>query len=144
MARRGFRAPALLRLPAGVAAPPDRGRSQAAAVRFGASAGAFAGPGEAMAALEWLAFLAPCGLPLALGCRRLWRLRYRRAAWTASIGPGAATVPATLFAGLLGPVAIAVRAALLSLPDRIVWLWLARPRIGVPRIGSGAGWGRRG
>ena len=27
--------------------------------------------------------VAPCGLPLALGCRQLWRLGYRRAAWMA-------------------------------------------------------------
>ena len=109
---------ALLWLPAGTAAQ--------AAVRFGASASAFAGPGEAMAALGSLAFLASCGLPLALGCRRLWCLRYRRAAWAAGIGLGVATVPATLFAGLLGPVAIAVWAMLLSLPAWIAWLWLAR------------------
>ena len=118
MVRCGFWPLALLWLPAGVGVQ--------AAVRFGASAGAFAGPGEAMAALGSLAFLAPCGLPLALGCRRLWRLRYRRAAWTTGIGLGAATVAATLFAGLLGPVAIAVWAALLSLPAWIAWLWLAR------------------
>ena len=79
-----------------------------------------------MATVGSIAFLAPCGLPLALGCRRLWRLRYRRAAWTAGIGLGAATVAATLFAGLLGPVAIAVRAVLLSLPVWIAWQWLAR------------------
>ena len=32
--------------------------------------------------------VAPCGLPLALGCRRLWRLGYRRGAWMAGIGTG--------------------------------------------------------
>ena len=39
-----------------------------------------------------LVFVAPCGLPLALGCRRLWRLGFRRAAWWAGIGLGAVTV----------------------------------------------------
>ena len=118
MVRRGFWPLALLWLPVGV--------SVQAAVRFGDSAGGFAGPGEVMAALGSLAFVAPCGLPLAFGCRRLWRLGYRRAAWTTGIGLGAATVAATLFAGLLGPVAIAVWAVLLSLPAWLAWLWLAR------------------
>ena len=58
----------------------------------------------------------PCGLPLALGCRRLWRLRYRCAAWVAGTGVGAVTVGASLVAGLLGPVAIAAYAVVLSLP----------------------------
>ena len=118
IARHGFWLLALLWLPAGVAAQ--------AALRFGPSAGAFADSGEAMAALGSLAVTVPCGLPLALGCRRLWRLGYRRAAWTAGIGLGVLTIPATVFAGLLGPVAIAVWAVLFSLPVWLAWLWLAR------------------
>ena len=118
MARRGFWPLALLWLPAGTVAQ--------AAVRFGASAGAFADPEELLTALASLAFLAPCGLPLALGCRRLRRLDYRRGAWAAAIGLGAVTIPATVFAGLLGPVAVAAWAVLLSLPVWIAWLWLAR------------------
>ena len=58
--------------------------------------------------------VAPCGLPLALGCRRLG---YRRAAWT--VGDRASdtvTVVASLVAGLLDPVAIAVYAGILSMP----------------------------
>ena len=70
--------------------------------------------------------VAPCDLPLALGCRRLWRLRYKRAAWLAGIGLGAATVAASLVAGLLGPVAITVCAVVLSLPVWGAWWWLAR------------------
>ena len=118
IARHGFWLLALLWLPAGVAAQ--------AALRFGPSAGAFADSGEAMAALGSLAVTVPCGLPLALGCRRLWRLGYRRGAWAVGIGLGVLTIPATVFAGLLGPVAIAAWAALLSVPVWLAWLWLAR------------------
>ena len=118
MARRGFWPLALLWLPAGVMAQ--------AVIRFGPSAVGFADAGEALAALGSLAVAVPCGLPLALGCRRLWRLGYRRAAWATGIGLGAVTVQATVVAGLLGPVAIAVCAAVLSLPVWIAWLWLAR------------------
>ena len=118
IARHGFWPLALLWLPAGVVAQ--------AAARFGSSAVAFAESGEAMAALGSLALAVPCGLPLALGCRRLRRLGYRRAAWAAGIGLGVLTIPAAVFAGLLGPVAIAVWAALLSVPVWLAWLWLAR------------------
>ncbi|MYG52476.1 MAG: hypothetical protein F4204_09035 [Rhodospirillaceae bacterium] len=118
IARHGFWPLALLWLPAGIVAQ--------AALHFGSSAGAFADAGEAMAALGSLAVAVPCGLPLALGCRRLWRLGYRRAAWAVGIGLGVLTIPATVFAGLLGPVAIAVWAALLSVPVWLAWLWLAR------------------
>jgi len=116
--RHGFWLLALLWLPVGVVAQ--------AALRFGPSAGAFADAGEELAAFVSLAVAALCGLPLALGCRRLWRLGYRRGAWAAGIALGVLTVLATVVAGLLGPVAIAVGAALLSLPVWIAWLWLAR------------------
>ena len=118
MARRGFWPLALLWLPAGVVAQ--------AVLRFEPSAGAFADGGEAMAALGSLAVTVPCGLPLALGCRRLRRLGYRRAAWLAGFVLGAITVWSAVVAGLLGPVAIIVSAAVLSLPVWIAWLWLAR------------------
>ena len=116
--RRGFWLLALLWLPAGVVAT--------AAVRFAPEME----PGMWLwMALMWAGSLvpvAPCGLPLALGCRRLWRLGYRRAAWTAGTGLGAVTVAASLVAGLLGPVAIAVYAAVLSLPVWAAWWWLKR------------------
>ena len=122
MARHGFWPLALLWLPAGVALQ--------AAVRFPPAAGEAPEPGmwvaSATMAIASLTVLAPCGLPLALGCRRLWRLRYRRAAWIAWIGLGAATVAASLVAGLLGPVAIAIYAIVLSLPVWIAWWWLVR------------------
>ena len=125
--RRGFWPLALLWLPAGIVAQ--------AAARFGPDAVAAGrlGPWLATMAMEGLslALFVPCGLPLALGCRRLWRLGYRRAAWAAGMGLGTATIAATLFAGLLGPAAIAVCAVLLSLPVWLAWRWLARPRIRV-------------
>ena len=118
IARHGFWLVALLWLPAGVVAQ--------AALRFGPSAVGFADAGAFLAALGSLALAAPCGLPLALGCRRLKRLGYRRGAWVAGIVLGALTVLATLVAGLLGPVAIIVCATVLSLPAWGAWLWLAR------------------
>lgn len=113
--RLGFWAPALLWLPAGVAA--------SAIVRFGNEPGFWMSMPMAMGSLVPVA---PCGLPLALGCRRLWRLGYRRDAWTAAVVLGAFTVAATLFAGLLGPIAIAVYAILLSLPVWAAAWWLGR------------------
>ena len=104
----GFWLLALLWLPAAVAA--------IAAVRFGSRPLASTDIGPALLSLAPVAF---CGLPLALACRRLWRLGYRRAAWAAGAGLGGATTVAALPAGLLGPLAIAVCAVLLSLP---VWL----------------------
>ena len=52
----------------------------------------------AAAAAGSLVLVAPCGLPLALGCRRLWRMRRRRAAWVAGICLGAGTVAASVVA----------------------------------------------
>ena len=119
--RRGFWLLALLWLPAGVMAT--------AAVRFGPGTGS-APPGMWVMAMVMsagsLVFVAPCGLPLALGCRRVWRLGYRRGAWWAGTGLGAVTVASSLLAGLLGPLAIAVYAAVISLPVWIAWWWLAR------------------
>ena len=113
---------ALLWLPAGVVAT--------AVVRFRADGGPAAEPGMWLAKAPMmagsLAPVAPCGLPLALGCRRLWRLGYRRGAWTAGIGLGAVTVAASLVAGLPGPVAITVYAVVLSVPVWIAWYWLVR------------------
>ena len=119
--RHGFWPLALLWLPAGIAAQ--------AAVRFGPDAVEAGTPGPWLATMAMeglsLALLVPCGLPLALGCRRLWRLGYRRGAWMAGIGLGAVTIPVAGFAGLLGPVAIAVGGVALGVPVWIAWWWLA-------------------
>ena len=110
---------ALLWLPVGLAATT--------AIRFA--------PGAAEAvmwlpmflmSLASLVVVAPCGLPLALGCRRLWRQGYARAAWATGIGLGAVTVAASLVAGLLGPVAILLYAVVLSLPVWAACWWLGR------------------
>lgn len=118
MLRHGFWALALLWLPAGFAAQ--------AVARFGPEGGPWAEPGIWLPmAAQSLVVTAPFGLPLALGCRRLWRSGRRRAAWTAGIGLGATTVAAGLYAGLLGPLVVAVCAAVLSLP-----VWIAGFRAG--------------
>ena len=113
MGRYGFWPMALLWLPAGVAAQ--------AAVRFGPDIWSAA----ALMANASLAVLVPCGLPLALGCRRLWRLGYRSGAWSVGIALGAVTVAVSVAAGLLGPEAVAVCATVLSLPVWAAWWWLA-------------------
>ena len=117
-----FWALALLWLPAGVVAQ--------AIVRFGADFGPAAEAGVWLATVPTMAVsllpVAPCGLPLALGCRRLWWLGYRRGAWTAGIGLGAVTVAASVVAGLLGPIAIALYAVVLSVPVWVAWYWLLR------------------
>ena len=119
--RHGFWPLALLWLPAGVVAQ--------AAVRFGPATDGPPDPAMWVAtvlmAVSSLVLVAPCGLPLALGCRRLWRLGYRRGAWWAGVSLGALTVAASVLAGLLGPVAIAVWAAIFSLPAWAGWWWLA-------------------
>ena len=117
-----FWALALLWLPAGLVAQ--------AVVRFGVDFGPATEPGMSLATVLMMAgslvLVAPCGLPLALGCRRLRRLGYRRGAWLAGVVLGAVTVAASLVAGLLGPLAIAVYAVVLSAPVWLSWYWLAR------------------
>ena len=75
-----------------------------------------------LAPLLSLIVVAPAGLPLALACRRLRRLGYVRTTWVAAAVLAPATVAASLVAGLLGPLAIAIYAMVLSLP---VWIAVA-------------------
>ena len=79
-------------------------------------------------ALLSLLVVAPAGLPLALACRRLHRNGFRITAWIAMAVLAAATVTATLVAGLLGPAAILIYALLLSLPAWLAALLLRRSR----------------
>ncbi|MYE12054.1 MAG: hypothetical protein F4X99_10405 [Gammaproteobacteria bacterium] len=115
----GFWLLALLWLPAGLVAQ--------AAFRFGGWVEPMMLP-ALLAAAGSLVVVAPCGLPLALACRRLWRLGHARAAWGSGIGLGLVTILATLVAGLLGPITIIVYAVVLSLPVWIAALVLARRR----------------
>ena len=80
-------------------------------------------------ALMSLAVTAPCGLPLALAFRAIWRTGSTRAAWTTFAILAPITSFAALFAGLLGPVAIAIYAAVLSVP---AWIVYAVVRRGAP------------
>lgn len=73
------------------------------------------------AALLSLAVTAPCGLPLALAFRQIWRTGSTRAAWTSFAILAPITSFAALGAGLLGPIAIAIYAAVLSSPAWIVY-----------------------
>ena len=121
-----FWLPALLWLPAGVVA--------LALFRFGVL---LSGPGSGIAtALASLLPVAPCGLPLALAGRGVWRLGHRRLAWLLVIPPGLLTIPLATAAGLLGPLAILIVAVLASLPVWVAVLWL-RWRRGRPPAAGG-------
>lgn len=76
----------------------------------------------------WLSLvvIAPCGLPLAAACRRLLRMGYRRTAWGSFTLLAPVTAVASLFAGLLGPVAILIYALVLSSPPWILYAFLLR------------------
>ena len=82
-------------------------------------------PAEPQAWLS-LAVVAPCGLPLAWGCRRLLRIGYRRTAWGSFTVLAPLTAVAALFAGLLGPVAILIYALVLSAPAWILYAVLRK------------------
>ena len=75
-----------------------------------------------LASFPSLIVVAPAGLPLALACRQLRRLGYARTTWVAAAVLAPVTVAASLLAGLLGPLAIAIYAVMLSLP---VWIAVA-------------------
>ena len=135
--QRGFLLLALLWLPAGIVGT--------AAFRGLGSAEFGSWKIAVLMASQSLIVVAPCGLPLALACRRLWMFgyrraawtagtalgaarKYRRAAWTAGTALGAATVATSLFAGLFGPLGIAACAVVLSFPVWVTVIWLGRKR----------------
>lgn len=101
---------ALLWLPAGMVA--------ITLARLGLGNGFAIPPAELPMMAASLVMVSPCGLPLALGCRWLWRLGRRRSTRVSGAVLGLFTVYTTIIAGLLGPVAIVVCAVCLSLP---VW-----------------------
>ncbi len=77
-------------------------------------------------ALRSLAVTAPFGLPLALAFRAIRRTGSTRAAWTTFAILAPLTSLGALVAGLLGPIAIAVCAAVLSAPAWIVYAVVRR------------------
>ena len=72
--------------------------------------------------LPSLLVTAPFGLPLALACRLVHGLQRPRAAWVAFAVLAPLTVLASIAAGLLGPIGIALYAIVLSVP---AWLLYA-------------------
>jgi len=83
-----------------------------------------------------LVVTAPCGLPLAVACLRLWRTGCPGTAWAAFAVLAPMTAVASLFAGLLGPVAIAIYALVISVPAWILYAFWRRTRLGKPQSPS--------
>ncbi len=98
--------------------------------RFGADAATMV---HEPAAWSGLLLFAAGGVPLALGCRRIWRLGHHRAAWISGTALGLAIVPVALLAGLFGPFAVVAGAVVFSLPVWVAGWWLARR---VPHTGG--------
>ena len=73
------------------------------------------------AALLSLAPAVPCGLPLALACRGIWRTGSTRVAWISFAILAPLSSFAALVGGLLGPIGIAIHTAVLSAPAWIAY-----------------------
>ena len=78
-------------------------------------------PAALLSTLPSLLLTAPCGLPLAFACRQILRLRHPVTAWTTFALLAPLTAVASLVAGLLGPLGIAIYATVLSLPAWILY-----------------------
>jgi uncharacterized membrane protein YhaH (DUF805 family) len=101
-----------------------------AAVRFGFGAGPepMPAPIVALAVVTLFLFTWPAGIPLTLAVRRL-HARSRRAAYACAAVLGLLTTAASTVGGLLGPIAVWIYAAILSLPAwLVVWLLARRER----------------
>ena len=79
-------------------------------------------PAALLHALPSLLVTAPFGMPLALACRRIHLIQRPRTAWVTFALLAPLTALATIVAGLLGPIGIALYAIVLSLP---AWLLYA-------------------
>ena len=98
-----------------------------ALVRFGFSAmpvPSMPGPMMAQAIVPLVVLAWPAGIPLTMASRRLYR-RDRVAACGCAAVLGPLTVAAATVGGLLGPVAVWIYAAVLSLPAWFV-LWVLK------------------
>ena len=104
--RRDFWLVALLWLPIGIAATT--------VVR---------GFGLPLDPLAWLSLvvIAPCGLPLAFAWSAIHGLGSPRMAWAVCGSFALASVVLSLYAGLLGPIAVAAYAIVLSLPAWVLY-----------------------
>ena len=116
LGRIGFWLAALLWLPVGIA------------LTGGVQSVAGFGTAMTLEGAGWLVLLALCGLPLAVGCRRLRQLGYRRVAWIAGAAIGAVTVSAALAGGPLGPVWVAFHTLILGAAVWLIWPLLPRRR----------------
>ena len=77
-------------------------------------------------------FTWPAGIPLTLAVRRLYR-RSQAAALGCAAVLGPLTTAAATVGGLLGPIAVWIYAAILSLPAWLVlWMLSSRQRATVP------------
>ena len=83
-------------------------------------------PTALFSALPSLLVTAPFGLPLALACRLIHGLQRPCMAWIAFAALAPITAAASMVAGLLGPIGIAIYAAVLSLPAWLLYAALRR------------------
>ena len=110
-----------------------------AVVRFGFGAiPAPPMPGSMMAAaiVPLFVFAWPAGIPLTMAVRRLYP-RSQAAAYGCAAVLGPVTIYAATLGGLLGPVAVWIYAAILSLPAWLVlWVLSSRQRAAPPPAGA--------
>ena len=110
-----------------------------AVVRFGFGAipvPPMPGPMMAAAIVPLFVFAWPAGIPLTMAVRRLYP-RSQAAAYGCAAVLGPVTAAAATVGGLLGPVAVWIYAAILSLPAWLVlWVLSSRHRAAPPPAGA--------